>query len=406
MADKDILNVGADNLDDFELPPLPKLPPKKTENGVEDAPKAENIDNKLPPLPPKTVDNSLDEITDIPADADLPPMPKKTAANSLDEISAPPESAVYEDNRAGAAEIDTSGDDFELPPLPEIKKEKSDEEIFDFEETEPEPDTVTESRFEFTEDYSGEIDDIVLGDLEEEDIVVDEATALAPLTSGREASARNIKESVRLNDMAMELQGRPVLDDLSDDYTEPKKKAVSLVERDKLDDDEKRVLKQRLEEDLSKRPENFNARASRNMYNRLMEEKNLKIAQKGFAISVIPILMGLGSAVIAFLKLNWGDYLWFQYVAMFMVVAALLLFAKSKHIKMLSTALYAVCLLLYVGPGLVLFVLDEEMRESPDMIVHLIFAVAASALNIISIIILSKNEAVNVYYNTKFSRKR
>lgn len=93
------------------------------------------------------------------------------------------------------------------------------------------------------------------------------------------------------------------------------------------------MLKQRLEEDLSKRPENFNARASKNMYNRLMEEKKLKIAKKGFGISLIPIAMGLGSAVISAIFLNWGSYLFFQYVAVFMIVGALMLFIKSKHVK-------------------------------------------------------------------------
>lgn len=382
MADNDILNVDTKDFDDFELPPLPKLPPKKPVDGVEEAPKAENVDEELPVLPPKTIDNSLDEISNIPDEDDLP----MAVSDSRQE-----------DEVAGI-------DNFDLPPLPEIKKEekKSDDEVFDYEKPEPEPDTVTEARFDIEDEYDGDLDD----DLETEELVIDEATALAPLTSGKESKSRNIRESVRLNDMAMELSGRPVLDDLSDEYTEPKKKAASLAERDKLDEDEKRVLKQRLEEDLSKRPENFNARASQNMYNRLMEEKKLKIAQKGFAISMIPILMGLGSAAISFMGLNWGNYLWFQYVSVFMVVAALMLLAKSKHVKMLSTAMYAVCLLLYVGPGLVLYALDDAMQQDPNRIVHLLLAIAASALNIISIIILSKNEAVNIYYSTKFSKKR
>ena len=173
-----------------------------------------------------------------------------------------------------------------------------------------------------------------------------------------------------------------------------------LVDRDQLDSDEKRVLKQRLEEDLSKRPENFNARASKNMYNRLMEEKKLKIAKKGFGISLIPIAMGLGSAVISAIFLNWGSYLFFQYVAVFMIIGALMLFIKSKQVKMLSIAMYAVSLLLYVGVGLGLYVVKGN-----NDIIHLVTSVLASGLNIVSIVILTKSEAVNTYYSSDFKKK-
>ena len=387
MPDNDILGL---DLDDFELPPLPARPVKvsggQPKGELAEAPEAKNIDKELPPMPDKLVDNSLDEITKLP-EKELPP-------------------ADIEDDIEDEVEEIKVDDDFDLPPLktpsPEVQPKK-DEDIFEFEDTsdeETEEEKAKNAMFDFEDEYEGDLDQIDTSNL-----VLEEMTRVSPIRTRSEESARNIKESIRMNDLAMEMQNVPVLDDLSDEYAAPKKKAESLVDKNKLEEDEKRILKQRLEEDLSKRPENFNARASQNMYNRLMEEKKLKVAKKGFAISLLPIFMGIASAVISFTQLNWGDYLWFQYIAVFMVVAALMLFVKSKQVKMLSVAMYAICLLLYVGPGLVLYVLDEKMQQAPDKVVHLVFTVAACALNIISIIILTKNEAVNIYYNSNFKKK-
>ncbi len=379
MPDNDILNADIPDFDDFELPPLPKRPVKKEDN-LDSAPEAENVDG-LPHLPEKTIDDTLDKIDVLPDEDILP------------DIKA---------NEAAEDDVDELAIDYDHPPLKPVSHRtdtKPDEEVFDFEEEAPEEDNSSEI-FDFDSEY-GELDKV-----DESSLVLEDLTAaVSPIRTHEEESSRNMREQIKMNDLAMELGGSPVLDDLSDEYTEPKKKAATLTERDQLEEDEKRILKQRLEEDLSKRPENFNARASQNMYNRLMEQKKLKIAKKGFLISLIPIGMGLASALISALKLNWGSYLFFQYVAVFMVAAALMLFIKSKHVKMLSTAMYAVCLLLYVGPGLILFVMNSEMQQAPDKIVHIVFAIAAAALNIISIILLSKNESVNTYYTSDFKRK-
>ena len=381
MPQNDILNTDIPNFDDFELPPLPKRP-VKTGESLDSAPEAKNIDTELPPLPEKTIDDSLEKIDDLPEEDNLP-----EAASEHDE-----------DDEVDEIELDD-----DLPPLENVAirtEPKPDEEVFDFEETEEEEDNSSEI-FDFDGEYDADLNNIDQDSLVLEDLKAD----ISPLRTREEESSRNMREKIKMNDLAMELNGTPVLDDLSDEYAPPKKQAANLVDRDQLDMDEKRILKQHLEEDLSKRPENFNARASQNMYNRLMEQKKLKIAKKGFMISLAPIVMGLTSAVISAIKLNWGSYLFFQYIAVFMVVAALMLFIKSKHVKMLSTAMYAVCLLLYVGPGLFMYVMNTEMQQAPDKIVHIVCAVIASALNIVSIIILSKNESVSTYYSSNFKRK-
>lgn len=389
MSDKAILDI--DNLDDFELPPLPARPVKLTSElqNVAAAPVVDDskLDVDLPPLPEKPIDDSVETINSAAAD-DLPEAKSsEQEADSVDEIEL--------------------SDDFDLPPLrtpEEAKKEepKPDDEVFIFEDDsdKEEAPPPAEDIFDFEGDYDMDLDNI-----NTDNIVLEEMARVAPIRSSREESERNIKESIRMSDLEMDI-AKPVLDDLSDEYAAPQKKAESLVERDKLEADEKLVLKQRLQEDLGKRPENFNARASKNMYNKLMEEKKLKIAKKGFAISFIPIIMGLIGAALCYLKMNWGAYQWFKYVAVFAVVGSLLLFIKSKHAKMFSIILYALTLIMYVGPGLVLYALNETMQAEPDYTIHIICAAVACVMNIAAVIILTKNEAVNTYYTTSFSRKR
>ena len=285
-----------------------------------------------------------------------------------------------------------------MPERPKPETENEEEiQIYDTKAEEAaEKAKADEEKFVFEDDYDADLDHISTDSI----ILEDLTDHVAPIRTREEESARNIKEKIKMDDLEMEMGPAPILEDLSDEYAAPQKKAESLVDRDQLDSDEKRVLKQRLEEDLSKRPENFTARASKNMYNRHMEEKKLKIAKKGFGISLIPIAMGLGSAVISAIFLNWGSYLFFQYVAVFMIVGALMLFIKSKHVKMLSIAMYAVSLLLYVGVGLGLYVVKGN-----NDIIHLVTSVLASGLNIVSIVILTKSEAVNTYYSSDFKKK-
>ena len=372
MPENDILNVNTDMLDDFELPPLPKRPVKvgETVEKVDKELSDKEIDAELPPLPEKTVDNSLDAIKeDVHADT-LKNASEYEAPDKLDSID--------------------TDDDFELPPLPEVKKEEKPKEEEFVIEQEPEEDDHTDDTFAFSDEYDlddePDKDSLVLEDL---------AATVKPIRSGREESARNMQEAIKMSDLSMEVGSGPVLDDLSSEYKAPEAQAEDLMSKDQLDDDQKRVLRQRLNEDLGKRPQNI--------ANRLLEEKRLKIAKKGFAISIIPILMGIASAAICFFAMGWGDYEeLFKYSAPFMLLAALLLLVKSKHVKMLAVALYGVMALVYAGPGLVLFTLNNSIQ---DGIIHILFGIAAVALNVISILILIKNEAVNTYYSSNIKKR-
>ena len=364
MPDNDLLKTA----DDFELPPLPKRPAKLSNDSS--APADKDIDSDLPPLPKQSFNKPAEPLLVKSESADddlkLPPLPEKKAEKKPAE------------------------DDADFPPLPEKKEEPAKEPVYE-EEIYPEDELDDPTDFD---DYDPDAEP------DAEGLVLEDLTSRGG--KGRRVSAQNMRDAIKMNDLTMEIGSGPVLDDLSEEYQAPQKKAKNLTDQDMLDENEKLVLKQRLNEDLGKRPTNFNARASQNLANKLLEEKRLKIAKKGFAITILPIFMGIISAGICYTQMNWGDFQWFNYVAPFMLLGAILLLIKSKHIRMLSVSIYAVCALIYVGPGLVMFTLENSIQ---DGIIHILFAIGAVALNIISILILMKNEAVNIYYTTNYKKR-
>ncbi len=403
---------AANAADDFDLPPLPVRKPDKT---AADNSAADN----------SAADNSAAD------DFDLPPLPVKKAAPSEPETPTD-ESAPYSADNISEEVPEASpaaSDGFDLPPLPERVPEKGaenaeavpDEEEQAIYNPAPEPEPVPVPRKEKPAPGNEKTEpknekpapkislednpELNLDNVTPEDIgITDPSKALAPMRTAKEAKAKNALEKMKMDELAMNMEA-PVLDDLSDEYAAPEKRADDLLERDHLESDEKLVLKQRLHEDLGRRPENFNARASRNMYNKLMEEKKLKIAKKGMMLSFIPIVMQLIAAGLCYRTMNWGNYQWFEYVAIFGVASAVLLLIKSKHTKMFSIIITAMTVLMYVGPGLVLYALDEKMQAADDYIVHVVCAAAAALLNVGAILILTKNEPINIYYTTKFKKK-
>ncbi|MBQ5311221.1 MAG: hypothetical protein ILP19_04180, partial [Oscillospiraceae bacterium] len=236
---------------------------------------------------------------------------------------------------------------------------------------------------------------------------LDPKVALAPMTSNRERAQRELREKIKMNDLQMEMEA-PILDDLSSEYLPPEKKAKDLVEQDYLDRDEKATLRRRVQEDLSRVPESYNARQSKNMYNKLMEEKKIKIAKKGFALSVIPVLLGLAAAVLSFFMLGWGEYEQiFKIIAGFNAFGAVLLLIKSSHSRLFGITIYALSLTAYVGLSLCFYVYLAAGGKIPEIeIMHMIFTGAACAFLIAAIVMLTKSEAIITYYTLKINRKR
>lgn len=399
-------NKAKGTIDDFELPPLPKLPKvPMPDTGLSSKPEED--------MPKPRVKPALDD--DIPAPKAKPsldddmPMPKHKpsieqnlgAARSAlsfegDKPSPRPKPALDENTpmpdykHAAEEKKPTRHETADLPPVMDestpsaapiaapMKKQDDFEEYIISSDTEPDPEPILESM---------------------------NAPKLAPMTSNRESSQKEMKEKIRMSDLQMGIDA-PRLDDLSDEYGNPKKRAKDLTEQDHLDRDEKEALRRKVQEDLARVPENYNARQSKKMYNKLMEEKQLKIAKKGFVISIIPILLGVLGAVICFYFLGWNEYEQiFHIIALFGAAGALLLLIKSNHAKLFAMTVYAISLIGYIGLGLFFYLYQSFDGKVEYDLLRMVLGVAASACNIGALLILSKNEAVNVYYSTKSKRR-
>lgn len=412
MPDRKILDM--DDLLNFELPPLPSKV-QSIANEPEEAADVpmiadEVLDAALREYPEEPPEDLVQEtVAEEYPDVELREYPEEPPEDQVamveEEIStdilreSPP--VVLPDELVQAKMPDPN--DFDFPPLrePQVKKEPvPDEELFIFEEkTVEKEDTVPDEEiFDFDHSYNMSLDQI-----NTDNIVLEDMRRHAS-KNRRGITGTSILETKRMNELEAST-AKPVLDEMSSEYLTPAKKAETLVEKEKLADDEKEILKRRLMEDLGKKSSAYNPNASKNLERKLMEEKKLKIAKKGFAISIIPIVLGIIGAAICFLTMNWGDFNWFTYVAIAAVVGALVLFIKSKQAKTIGIVLYILTMLAYVGPGLVMYALNETMQNEPDYIVHVVLAAVAAAANIVSVVILTKNEAVNTYYTARFSKK-
>lgn len=403
---------------DFELPPLPKVPLKTVSGGSEISDSEEiadeEVEKALGTLPAKPVEDELACIDREIDTSGLPELPQKTVDDELSaaqEVSAEelPE-AVSEPEEDLVSEIeapDTGVDEeeYELPPIPVRKPDEAEskavsEDVFDFNADQPEEEDETEETFDFEDDYN--LDSITSDSVNIDDIKAE----LSELRTGRESNAKNIKEAVKLNDMMMEMGTKPILDDLSHDYVEPHIKAKKARTSDILDEDEKKALKQQLAEDLQSRPVHFSQRASNAMANKLLEQKKMKIAKKGFWAVFLCILLGIGSAAVSYLFLNRGVTIWFTFVAVAMVFAALILFIKSKMAKRLSMVIYVLSMAAYIIPGFIMYLIDPGSSSDEDFGTKLTMYIIAALCNLISIIVLNKSEAVEMYYTVKVGGKR
>ncbi len=355
--------------------------------------------NELPEIPYKTVEDELDSVAEVSTD-NLASGIIETDGDELDGIST------------------SDMDDFDLPPLPTIKKEEPKVEFVDDEEfikaqEEDEAAAQEDDTFIYDEDYdpdSLDESEIKLGD-------VDVNKLTADMRSGHDYKARNIRESAKMDAMYNEMEVKPVLAEMDTTFTtrgtekriDIKKKAETA---EKLDDEERASLKMNLDAELQSRPVKINQRRSAMMENKLREEQNMKKAKKGLGGVFVCIILGLVSAAISYLYLyaDTAENIWFLFTAVAMVIMSLALFIKSKSAKILSYMIYMVCFLAYIA-GIAFMVINKDVEGAIEIaediaISDISMYIIAALPNLIAMIILKKSETVNMYYDFKPSSNR
>lgn len=243
------------------------------------------------------------------------------------------------------------------------------------------------------------------GDRSLDDVKVSANMLSAMGYSERKSNAENIRRQMEMDDLAMEMGNKLQLEEMSTEYTPTQKRAEDLVSKEYLDREEKHLIKERLEQEINKRPEGYSKKASLEMYNTLMREQRIKRAQKGFSVTVMLVVMGVATAVITYFKLNWNNSQFFMYLSCATAAFSLLLFIKVKPVKALSCVFFAVNTILLIGPGGVQFALETEYNPY-TYIETLIFFIIAIAFSAIICIQLCTNANIDTYYTTNIAAER
>lgn len=228
--------------------------------------------------------------------------------------------------------------------------------------------------------------------------------------SDKKTKSRALGQQNQLDEIAMSMGKKPILEEMSDEYVPTEKKTVDLAAKDELDKDEKQLIRERLEAEIGKRPEGYNKKTSLEMYHNLMNEQKVKKAKKGFFKVLLLIALGLLTAVITYFKLNWSEAAQafdeegklggaLIYLPIATAFFSLILFFKVKSVKVISAIYFAANTIILIGPGFVKFALDTD--QQPDYyIITLIFYILAILMSAYVCIQLCTSETVEAYYTT------
>ena len=226
--------------------------------------------------------------------------------------------------------------------------------------------------------------------------------------------SNSLLKQMQMDDLAMEMDSKPVISEMSDEYMPTQKNAEDLAAKDTLDRDEKQLIKDRLEQEIGKRPEDYNKRESVEMYRSLMHEQKVKKAKKGRANVIIFAVIGIAVAAVMRYVFNWTDVAGsfsdltvrelLTYLPAALVLFSLLMIVKSRTVKFISGIFFGLNTILLVWPGLINFVMDTNQNPS-DYIITLVFYVISIIVCAYIAVKLFNDENINAYYITNMKKK-
>lgn len=227
----------------------------------------------------------------------------------------------------------------------------------------------------------------------------------------KKVKSRALGQQNKLDEIAMSIGDKPLLEEMSDEYVPTEKKTADLASKEELDKDEKQLIRERLEAEIGKRPEGYNKKTSLQMYHNLMNEQKIKKAKKGFFKVLLLIGLGIITAVITYFKLNWNDAAQafdeegklggaLLYLPIATGFFSLLLFFKLKSVKVISAIYFAANTIILIGPGFVKFALDTSKQTDSNYLITLIFYILAILMSAYICIQLCTSEVVEAYYTT------
>lgn len=240
----------------------------------------------------------------------------------------------------------------------------------------------------------------------EEDIgfdSIDPGVKLEEMQSPKHKTSSNLKLQMMADDLAMHMDDQPVLREMSTEYGSSKKREENLLNKEKLDRDEKELIKNRLKAEISSRPEGYNQRKSQEMYNKLMNEQRAKEAKRGFLVALILMAAGFVTAALTyFTKMeNYESASEFLvYLPFATAFFSLLILVNKKAFRIFTMVYFIGNSIVLLGPGLIVFALTPENQElGNEFLVKICLYVAAILCSAFVAFRLAASEKIKAYYS-------
>lgn len=264
--------------------------------------------------------------------------------------------------------------------------------------------SVDEADIDFIYDedyqYTGRLEDISVESIALDNIDV----KLEEMRTDKSSMISSLKNQMQADDLAMSVENRPKIDEMSDEYFPSHRKSVDIMSKEQLDKDEKELIRNRLKTEMEKKPEGFDKKKSLAMYKKLMDEQKAKAAKRGFIMLLIAAATGFASAVLIYLaKPNaGGDQPLLDYLPVGAIVFSLFMLVKSKFAKIMSTLFFTACTALLIYPGLIGYAFKTENQLlGQKYVIQLIIYAAAVAMCTVTFIRLFTSKDIEEYYSYK-----
>ena len=233
-------------------------------------------------------------------------------------------------------------------------------------------------------------------------VVLDDMTSgvkLEEMRTDRSSLAASLKHQMIADDLAMEIQGAK-LEEMSTEYGNDNIRQDDILSKDYLDKNERDVLKNRMMEELSAKPQGFNQKKSMEMAKKLMAEQKAKEAKKGFVMLILVAVVGLISAGLAYyLDMNAdGTKPYMDYIPLAGVVFSLFMLIRSRFSRALSVLYFAVqtAALMY---GLIAYTLSPDSFSNDGYVFKLALFVLAIGCSAFVGVKIVTGKKISIYYN-------
>ncbi len=255
--------------------------------------------------------------------------------------------------------------------------------------------------------YTGALEDISVDSIALDDMDV----KLEEMRNEKSATASSLKNQMMADDLAMSVDTNLKLNEMSDEYGPSKKKNEDLLNKSKLDRDEKEIIKNRLRSELEAKSEGYDKKKSAEMYRKLMAEQHAREAKKGLGQLVITAVIGLLTAACVFVLDSKapeakGLIPSLMPLAIAAAVFSLGMFIKTSFFKIMSVLFFILNAIALIGPGLVVYAMNPDNQSGDTYIIGIVLTAAAVIFSTLTAFRLVTNKDIKNYYSYKPEKKR